>query len=74
MIMPSTSDSDGEIQRALRTGASGYVLKTCPSRTVAGGDPLGPFRRAPRSVRSGGPPCDTLGEEDLTPRELEVLA
>jgi DNA-binding NarL/FixJ family response regulator len=27
IIMLSSSDSDGEIQRALRSGASGYVLK-----------------------------------------------
>ncbi|HKA18419.1 MAG TPA: response regulator [Blastocatellia bacterium] len=30
VIMLSSSDSDGEIQRALRSGASGYVLKSMP--------------------------------------------
>ena len=30
IIMLSSSDSDGEIQRALRSGASGYVLKSMP--------------------------------------------
>src|SRR5262249_31629932 len=30
IIMLSSSDSDGEIHRALRAGASGYVLKSMP--------------------------------------------
>src|SRR5262247_3334716 len=30
IIMLTTSDSDGEIQRAMRSGASGYVLKSMP--------------------------------------------
>ena len=30
IIMLSSSDSDGEIQRALRSGAAGYVLKSMP--------------------------------------------
>src|SRR5580765_1685842 len=30
VIMLSSSDSDGEIQRALRSGACGYVLKSTP--------------------------------------------
>src|SRR5215469_10529560 len=30
IIMLSTSDTDGEIQRALRAGAAAYVLKTMP--------------------------------------------
>ncbi len=30
IIMLTSSDTDGEIQRALRAGASGYVLKSMP--------------------------------------------
>src|SRR5215813_12532816 len=30
IVMLSSSESDGEIQRALRSGASGYVLKSMP--------------------------------------------
>src|SRR5215510_10208396 len=30
IIMLSSSESDGEIQRALRSGAAGYVLKSMP--------------------------------------------
>jgi DNA-binding NarL/FixJ family response regulator len=73
IIMLSTSDSDGEIQRALRAGASGYVLKSMPKNDLLA---------VIRSVHSGGrhvPPevaariAEHLGDEDLTPRELEVL-
>jgi DNA-binding NarL/FixJ family response regulator len=73
IIMLTTSDSDGEIQRALRAGASGYVLKSMPKNDLL---------KVIRLVHTGGrhiPPdvaariAEHLGEEDLTPRELEVL-
>src|ERR1044072_415142 len=32
IIMLTTSDSDGEIQRALRAGASAYILKRLPKK------------------------------------------
>src|SRR5215471_19325179 len=74
IIMLSSSDSDGEIQRALRAGAAGYVLKSMPQDALL---------RAIRSVHAGHRQvpaevavllAEHLGEEDLTPRELEVLA
>ena len=73
IIMLTTSDSDGEIQRALRAGASGYVLKSMPKNDLL---------KVIRLVHAGGrhiPPdvaariAEHLGEEDLTARELEVL-
>jgi DNA-binding NarL/FixJ family response regulator len=73
IIMLTTSDSDGEIQQAMRAGASGYVLKSMPK-----GELLGVIR----SVHSGKrhvPPevaarlAEHLGDEDLTSRELDVL-
>ncbi len=73
IIMLSSSDSDGEIQRALRSGASGYVLKSMPQDILLA---------VIRSVHAGKrhvPPevaallAEHLGEEDLTPRELQVL-
>jgi len=73
IIMLSSSDSDGEIQRALRSGAAGYVLKSMPH-----GDLLNVIR----SVHAGKRQVPTqvaallaehLGEEDLTAREVEVL-
>ena len=73
IIMLSSSNSDGEIQRALRSGASGYVLKSMPQdqllaviRSVHGGK-----RHVPAEVAALL--AEHLGEEDLTPRELEVL-
>ena len=73
IIMLSSSDSDGEIQRALRSGAAGYVLKSMPQddllaviRSVHAGK-----RQVPAAVAALL--AEHLGEEDLTPRELEVL-
>lgn len=73
IIMLSSSDSDGEIQRALRSGASGYVLKSMPQdqllaviRSVHAGKRHVPSEVAARLA-------EHLGEEDLTPRELDVL-
>lgn len=73
IIMLSSSDSDGEIQRALRSGAAGYVLKSMPQddllaviRSVHGGK-----RQIPPAVAALI--AEHLGEEDLTTRELEVL-
>lgn len=73
IIMLTTTDSDGEIQRALRAGAAGYVLKSMPKNELLA---------VIRSVHAGKrhiPPevaarlAEHLGEEDLTARELEVL-
>jgi len=73
IIMLTTSDSDGDIQRTLRAGASGYVLKSMPKNELLA---------VVRSVHAGKrhvPPevaallAEHLGEEDLTIRELEVL-
>ena len=73
IIMLTTSDSDGEIQGALRAGAAAYVLKSMPKHELLA---------VVRSVHAGGrhiPPevaariAEHLGEEDLTTRELEVL-
>jgi DNA-binding NarL/FixJ family response regulator len=73
VIMLTTSSGDIEIQRALRAGASAYVLKSTPKnellqiiREVAAGR-----RRIPSDV--AGCVAEHLGQEDLTPRELEVL-
>ena len=73
VVMLTSTDSDGEIQRALRAGAAGYALKSMPKAELLG---------VIRSVHAGRrhiPPevamrlAEHLGEADLTPRELEVL-
>jgi DNA-binding NarL/FixJ family response regulator len=73
IIMLSSSETDGEIHRALRSGASAYVLKSMPQhdllaviRSVHGGK-----RHVPTEVAAVL--AEHLGEEDLTARELEVL-
>ena len=73
IIILTTSDSDGEIQRALRAGASAYLLKSMPKNELL--DVI-------RSVHAGKryvPPevaarlAEHLADDDLTARELEVL-
>jgi DNA-binding NarL/FixJ family response regulator len=73
IIMLTTSDSDGEIQRAMRAGAWAYILKSMPKNELL--DVI-------RSVHAGKkhiPPeiaarlAEHIGEEDLTSRELQVL-
>ena len=73
IIMLTTSDGDGEIQRALKAGASAYVLKSMPKEELL---------EVIRSVHAGRrffPPevaariAEHFGEEELTTRELQVL-
>jgi DNA-binding NarL/FixJ family response regulator len=73
IIILSSSDSDGEIQQALRAGAAAYILKSMPKnellaviRSVHAGQ-----RRVPPEVAALL--AEHLGDEDLTMRELEVL-
>jgi DNA-binding NarL/FixJ family response regulator len=73
VIMLTTSDGDGDIQRAMRAGASAYILKSMPKNELLA---------VIRSVHAGRrhvPPevaariAEHLGDDDLTTRELEVL-
>jgi DNA-binding NarL/FixJ family response regulator len=73
VIMLTTVDQDGEIQHTLRAGAAAYVLKSSPRQEILA---------AIRSVHAGRKHipaavaarlAERLGEEELTPRELEVL-
>lgn len=73
IVMLTTSDSDGEIQRALRAGASAYIFKSMPKdqllaviRAVHEGKRHVPLEVATRLA-------EHLDEEDLTVRESEVL-
>ncbi|HXP25299.1 MAG TPA: response regulator transcription factor [Steroidobacteraceae bacterium] len=73
VIMLTTSDADGEIQRAMRAGAAAYLLKSMPK------DDLLAVIRSVHAGRRHVPPevaarlAEHLGDEDLTTRELEVL-
>lgn len=73
VVILTTAEGDAEIQRAMRAGAAGYLLKTAPMDQIFA---------VIRSVHKGKrylPPevaerlAQYLGEEDLTPRELGVL-
>ncbi|HEY4355899.1 MAG TPA: response regulator transcription factor [Acidobacteriaceae bacterium] len=73
IIMLTTSDGDADIHRAMRAGASAYVLKSMPTAELL---------RVVRSVHEGRrhiPPevaarlAEYLGDDDLTVRELDVL-
>lgn len=73
IIMLTTSEGDAEIQRALRAGASAYLLKSMPKveilaviRAIHDGRKHVPTQVAARLA-------EHLGDEDLTTRELEVL-
>src|SRR6267154_2218951 len=73
IIMLTSTDSDGEIQRAMRAGAAAYVLKSVPKnellmavRCVHAGRRYVPLEVAARLA-------EHLGDEVLTPRELDVL-
>jgi len=74
VIILTTSDSVGEIQRAMRSGASAYVLKSMHKNELLG------IIRTVHSGKKYVPPevaariAECLGEEDLTARELQVLS
>ncbi len=73
IIMLTTADGDGEIQKALRAGAAAYVLKSTPK------DELLAIIRSVHSGRKHIPPdvavrlAEHIGDEALTARELDVL-
>jgi DNA-binding NarL/FixJ family response regulator len=74
VIILTTSDIVGEIQRAMRAGASAYVLKSMARhellrviRSVHSGQKYVPLEVAARLA-------ERLAEEELTPRELQVLS
>jgi len=73
IVLLTTFEGDAEIQRALQAGAKGYMLKSMPPRELLAGI---------REVHAGKkfiPPqivstlAQHLGEQALTPREIEVL-
>lgn len=74
VLILTTVENDGEIQRSLRLGAAGYVLKSTPE-----GELLDAIRQVnagrrciPAAVASVL--AQHIGGEDLTPRELDVLS
>jgi len=73
IVMLTTFEGDVEIQRALEAGARGYMLKSMPPKDLIEGI---------RKVHSGkkiipqeiaAHLAEHMGEEGLSPREIEVL-
>jgi DNA-binding NarL/FixJ family response regulator len=73
IVMLTTFEGDVEIQRALEAGARGYLLKSMPPRELVGVIRLVHIgkKRIPSEVAARL--AEHLGEEDLTPREMDVL-
>src|SRR4030095_14441293 len=71
VVMLTTFEGEFEIQRALGAGARGYLLKSMPPRELVGVIRLVHLgkKRIPSEVAA----ClaEHLGEEDLTPREMD---
>ena len=73
LIVLTTFEGDVEIQRALKAGASGYLLKSMPPKQMV------EAIRAVHAGKKGIPPqvaaqlAEHLGDEPLSQRELEVL-
>ncbi len=73
VVMLTTSDSDGEIQRALRAGASAYLLKSTSKSEMLDTIRAVHAGRRPISLEVAARIAEHLGDDDLTSRELEVL-
>jgi DNA-binding NarL/FixJ family response regulator len=73
IIMLTTSDGDADIQRAMRAGASAYILKSMPMEELLG------VIRAVHAGRRHLPPdvaarlAEYMGDDGLTAREIDVL-
>src|SRR5688500_578351 len=73
VVMLTTFEGDVEIQRALEAGARGYLLKTTPAKELV------EVIRQAHAGKKRIPPevaahlAEHMGDEALTPREVEVL-
>ena len=73
VVMLTTSESDGDIQRAMRAGAAAYILKSMPKEEI-----LSVLRSVHRRGRFmptqvAALIAEHMGEEQLAARELDVL-
>jgi DNA-binding NarL/FixJ family response regulator len=73
IIMLTTSDSDGDIQRALQAGASAYILKSMPKAEILGVIRSVHTRGRHITAEVAARIAEHIGDESLTARELEVL-
>lgn len=85
VVMLTTFDDEDYVVRALRAGASGYLLKDLPAEELARAVRLAHAgvtqlessvaRRLTEALPSPGPaaPTAALAPADLTPREIDIL-
>jgi DNA-binding NarL/FixJ family response regulator len=73
VIMLTTSESDGDIQRAMRAGAAAYILKSMHKEEILAVMRAVHIRGRFMPTQVAALIAEHLGEEQLTARELEVL-
>jgi DNA-binding NarL/FixJ family response regulator len=73
VIMLTTSESDGDIQRAMRAGAAAYILKSMPKEEILGVLRSVHLRGRFMPTQVAALIAEHMGEEQLTARELDVL-
>lgn len=73
IIILTTFAGDAEIQRALRSGARGYILKTTPPKEII--DIVRRVHAGKKHIPAeiAAQIAEHLGDEELTDREIEVL-
>ena len=73
VIMLTTFEGDVEIQRALRAGARGYLLKSTPPRELV--ETIRQVHAGQKAIPShiAAHLAEHMGDEALTEREVEVL-
>ena len=74
VIMLTMSEGDVEIQRALRAGACGYMLKTMPRKDLI--ETIRKVHKGKKHIPTeiAANLAEHLGDETITEREVEVLS
>ena len=73
VIMLTTSESDGDIQRAMRSGAAAYILKSMPKEEMLSVIRAVHQRGRFMPTQVAALIAEHMGEQQLTARELDVL-
>jgi DNA-binding NarL/FixJ family response regulator len=73
IIVLTTSESDADIVRALKSGAAAYILKSIPRDEILATIRAVHIRGKSISPAIAARLADQVGEEQLTTRELDVL-
>ncbi len=73
VVMLTTFEGDVEIQRALEAGARGYLLKTTPAKELVEVIRQAHAGKKRIPVEVAAHLAEHMGDEALTPREVEVL-